>query len=66
MFLVSLENGLIKKLRLISKFITCDFMRIFPNISRIKGNYTKKPGHLTQRNVKKLFSKVMQKMWPRD
>ena len=41
-------------------------MRIFPNISRIKGNYTKKPGHLTERNVKKLFPKVMQKMWPGD
>ena len=48
------KNGLIRKMRLISKFMTSQpgyqtiALKILPNISRSKGNQTMKFGQLTE------------------
>ena len=55
------ENGLIRKRRLISKFMTSQpgyqtiTIRILSNISRSKGNQTMKFGQLTEYNQRNIF-----------
>ena len=52
------ENGLIKKLRLISKFMisqTGKQIYILPNISRTNGNQTMEFGQLMQYNMRNIF-----------
>ena len=55
------QNGLIKKIRLISNFMTSQpgeqtfVIHILPNILRIKGNQTMKFGQLIECNMKKIF-----------
>ena len=55
------ENGLIRKTRLISKFMTSQpgsetiAIHILHNISRIKSNQTIKFGQLTECNMKNTF-----------
>ena len=54
-------NDLIRNFRLISKFITSHLgkhtmtIHILPNISRSKGNQTKKFGYLIEYNMGKMF-----------
>ena len=60
-FLVIQKNGLIKNIRLISKFTTSqsgkltNARHILPNISRIKGNQTIKFGQLTEYTLRNIF-----------
>ena len=56
-FLVMYLNGLIKKIRLISNFMTSQpiVIHIFPNISRSKSNQTIKFGQLIECNMIKIF-----------
>ena len=62
-YLVMYKNGLIRKLRLISKFITSQngqqirAIHTFPNILRSKGNHkqTMKFGHLLEPSVRNIF-----------
>ena len=60
-FLVIYQNGLIKKIRLISKFLTSQLdkqtivIHIFPNISKSKGNQTIKFGQLIECNTRNIF-----------
>ena len=60
-FLVIYQNGLIKKMRLISKFLTSQLdkqtivIHIFPNISKSKGNQTIKFGQLIECNTRNIF-----------
>ena len=60
-FLVMYKNGLIRKIRLISKFMTLQSgkqtiaMHILPNISRSKGNQTLKFGQLIECNIGNIF-----------
>ena len=68
-FEVMLKNGLIKKIRLNSKFMTSQpgqqtiAMHIFTNISRTKGNQIMKFGQLIEYNMrKKFFLKIIHKM----
>ena len=55
------ENSLIRKKRLISKFMTSQVGKqtiaiyILPNISRSKGNQTMKSGQLIKYNMRKIF-----------
>ena len=55
------KNGLIRKIRSISKFMTSQpgkqtiAIRILPSISRNKGNQTLKFGHLIEYNRRKTF-----------
>ena len=51
-FLVMYRNGLIKKIRLISNFMT---YFILPNISRSEGNQTMKFGQLMECNMRNIF-----------
>ena len=44
------KNGLIRNIKLFSKFVTSITIRILPNISRSKGNQTMKFGHLIECN----------------
>ena len=81
-FLIMYQNGLkrygkkrIKKIRLISKFMTSQpgkqtiTTHILPNISRRRGNGTKKFGQLIERNMRNIFLKnhtqnVVEKLAP--
>ena len=60
-FLIMYQNGLIKKIRLISKFMTSQpgkqtiTTHILPNISRRRGNGTMKFGQLIERNMRNIF-----------
>ena len=69
------ENGLISKLRLISKFITLQSgqqiitLHTFLNISRSKGNHAMKIGQLVVCNMKNSFfekshTKCLNKLLP--
>ena len=55
------KNGLIRKIRVISNFMTSQpgqqiiTIHIFPNISRIKGNQTMKFGQLIEYNKGNIF-----------
>ena len=55
------ENGLIRKMKLISKLITSQpgkqtiAIYILPNISRSKGNQAMKSGQLIKHNMKNIF-----------
>ena len=57
------KNGLIRKLRLISKFTTSPLgkqtiaIHMLPNISRSKGNQAMKLGQLIECNTKNIFLK---------
>ena len=59
--LVMYKNGLIRKIRLISKFMTSQLSKlataihILPNISRSKDNQTMKSGQLIECNIKNIF-----------
>ena len=60
-FLIMQKNGLIRDLRLISKFMTLlpgkqtIAIQILPNISRSKGNQTMKFDLLTEYNMRNIF-----------
>ena len=60
-FLVMPKNGLIRKTRLISKFMTSQrglqtiAIQNLANISRSKGNQTMKLGQLIQYNMRTIF-----------
>ena len=60
-FFVMYQNGLIKKTRLISNFMTSQsgkqkiVIDILPNISRSKGNQTMKFGQLIEYNMRTIF-----------
>ena len=60
-FLVTYQNGLIKKLMLISNFMTSQsgqqtiVIHILPNISRSKGNQTMKFSQLIEFNIRDIF-----------
>ena len=60
-FLVMYQNGLIRKMRLISKLMTSQpgletiAIHIFPNISRSKGNQTVKFGQLIEYDMRNTF-----------
>ena len=62
-FLVMHENGLIKKKRLISNFMTSQpgyqsiVIHIWPNFSRSKGNQTMEFGQLIECNMRNIFLK---------
>ena len=63
------KNGLIRKIRLISKFMTSEpglqtiAIHILPMISQRKGNQAMKFGQLIKYNKRNIFSsKIMQKM----
>ena len=55
------KNGLIRKIRLISKFMTSQpgkqtiAVHILPNISKSKGNQTMKFGKLIEYNMRNIF-----------
>ena len=55
------KNGLIRKIRLISKFLTSQYgkqtiaIHILPNISRSKGNQTMKFAQLIEYNMRNIF-----------
>ena len=55
------QNSLIKKIRLVSNFMTSQpgeqtiVIHILPNISRSKGNQTKKFGQLIECNMRNIF-----------
>ena len=55
------QNGLIKKIRLISNFTTSQLVKkqlviyILPNISRSKGNKTMKFGQLIEYDIRNIF-----------
>ena len=60
-FLVMYQNGLIKKIRLISNFVTSQHgqqtvvIHILPNISQSEGNQTIKFAHLIECNMRNVF-----------
>ena len=60
-FLVMYRNGLIKRIRLISNFMTSHLgsqailIHILANISRSKGNQAKKFGQLIECNMRNIF-----------
>ena len=55
------KNGLIRKIRLISKYMRSQpgkqtiAIHILPNISKIKGNLAMKSGQLIEYNMKNIF-----------
>ena len=67
-FLARLENGWIRKLRLVSRFMTSHTgqqiitIHILPNISGSKSNQAMKCGMLKKRSQKVFFSKIIPKM----
>ena len=67
-FLARLENGWIRKLRLVSRFMTSHTgqqiitIHILPTISGSKSNQAMKCGMLKKRSQKVFFSKIIQKM----
>ena len=71
-FFVMYKNGLIRKVRLVLKFITSKsgqqtiVMHIFPNISRSKGNQTMKLRQLIEYNLRSIFVKIIHKMYWRN
>ena len=60
--LIMKENGLIRNLRLISKFMTSQVrqkiitIHTLPNISRSESNWAMKLGQLLEYNVRNLFT----------
>ena len=69
------KNSLIRKIKLISKFMTSQpgtqiiAIHILPKISRSKGNQTMKYGQLTEYNMRNIFfenhsQNVMEKLFP--
>ena len=66
-FLFMYQNGLIKKMRLISDFMTSQpgqqtiVIHILPNISRSKGKQTMKFGQLIEFNVRNIFLEKLYK-----
>ena len=60
-FLSGKKNGLIRKIRLTSKFMTSQpglqtiAIHILPNISQSKGNQTMKFGQLIEHNKRNIF-----------
>ena len=72
-FFVMQKNGLIKKTRLISKFMMSQHgkqtiaIQILPNISKRKRNQTMKFGQLIEYNMGIIFfKKLLHKMWWRN
>ena len=69
-FLVIYKNNLIRKIRLISKFMTSQpAINILLNISRSKGNHTMKPGQVIEYNMRNILLKnytqnVVEKLFP--
>ena len=67
-FLARLENGWIRKLRLVLRFMTSHTgqqiitIHILPNISGSKSNQAMKCGMSKKRSQKVFFSKIIQKM----
>ena len=67
-FLARLENGWIRKLRLVLRFMTSHTgqqiitIHILPNISGSKSNQAMKCGMLKKRSQKVFFSKIIPKM----
>ena len=65
------KNGLIKKIRLTSKFNTSQLglqaiaIRILPNISQLKGNQTMKFGQLIEYNKRNIFLQKLCRKWGR-
>ena len=63
------ENGLIRDIRLVSKSITSQSgwqtiaIHILTNISRSKGNQSKKFGQLTEYNLKNIFLEKSYAKW---
>ena len=63
------KKGLIRKVRLISRFTTLQSgyqtiaIHILTNISRRKGNQAIKFGQLKEHNMKHFFWKIIHKMW---
>ena len=72
-FLVMWKKGLIRKLRLISKFMTslvsnCNIListNILTHISRSTGNLSMKFGQLIEYNMRTFSWKIISKMWGR-
>ena len=65
--LVMYKNGLIRRIRLISKFMKQTIgIHILPNISRSKGNQTMKFGQLILFDMKDFSWKIIHKMWWTD
>ena len=64
-FLVMYKNGLIKKIRLTSKFMTSQpgkqttAIHILPNISRSRGNQTMKFGQLIEYNMRNILKIIV-------
>ena len=54
-FLVMWKNSLIRKIKLISKFVTSIAKHIFTNVSRTKGNQAMKFCQLVEQNMRKIF-----------
>ena len=71
-FLVTWENGLIRKLTLFSKFITLQpgkqtiTIHILVNISRSKGNQIMRFGQLIEYNVRNIFFQNSWRKWGRE
>ena len=69
-FLVIYKNNLIRKIRLISKFMTSQpAINILLNISRSKGNHTMKPSQVIEYNMRNILLKnytqnVVEKLFP--
>ena len=69
--LVIKKNGLIRKIRLILKFMTSQpglqtiAIHIFPNISQCKGNQTMKFGQLIESKKRNYFLQKVCKKWAR-
>ena len=66
------KNGLIRKTRLISKFVTSQSgkqtiaIHILPYISRTKDNQTVEFGQLIEYNMKKIFLEKSYPKWRRE
>ena len=66
------KNGLIRKIRLTSKFITSQpdlqtiAIHILPNISQSKGNQTMKFGQLIEYNKRNIFLQKLCRKWGKE
>ena len=66
------KNGLIRKIRLTSKFMTSQpclqtiAINILPNISQSKGNQTMKFGQLIEYNKRNIFLQKLCRKWGRE
>ena len=64
------KNSLIRKIRLISKFVTSQpglqtmAIHTLPNISRSKGNQTMKFNQLIEHNMRNHTQNVLEKLFP--